>query len=143
MYTIAIQALCKKNSGKWSLGWIAVLKRVLLQCLIRFRQKSSHDRQWGLLTPNLMGPCHPLKSISHRLCVQPMGLCCHCMSNVCIVGLCCPINFSTSLLLLQVVLRSSSPGHIFFSVCLSLLFSCHTTLAIQVCCHIKKLADAS
>src|SRR5260370_359056 len=90
---------------------------------------------------HLMGP-HVLP-LSYPFCIQPKGLCCPCTLNVYIVGLYCPINFSTSLLLLQVVLRSSSPSYIFFSVCLSFLFSCHATLAIWVCWHIKKLADAS
>ena len=50
-----------------------------------------------------------ISSISHLFCVQPMGLHHPCILNICIVGL-CPINFSTCLLLLQVVLRSLSRG---------------------------------
>ncbi len=46
---------------------------------------------------------------SHPFCVQPMGLHHPCILNICIAGP-CPINFSTCLLLLQVVLRSLSRG---------------------------------
>ena len=48
-------------------------------------------------------------SISHPFCVQPMGLHHPCILNICIAGP-CPVNFSTCLLLLQVVLRSLSRG---------------------------------
>src|SRR5260370_18671807 len=48
-----------------------------------------------------------ISSISHLFCVQPMGLHHPCILNICIAGP-CPINFSTCLLLLQVVLRSLS-----------------------------------
>jgi len=56
-----------------------------------------------------------ISSISHLFCVQPMGLHHPCILNICIVGL-CPINFSTCLLLLQVVLRLLSHPYLICSV---------------------------